>query len=371
MENQTFPQNGFSIIEFLLKYQKIIGIIALLAIVTSAIFSSPFFIKPKYQSTVVFFPARSASISNELLNTDGGSKSTYLEFGEEDAADQLVQILQSEEIREKIIQKFHLLEHYEIDSTAPLKNYYLNTEYEKNISFRRTEYLSVEIKVLDTDPKIAAEIANEIARLLDETKSTIIHHNAKEALKIVESQYFAKKILVDSIKNQLTNLRKLGIYDYETQVDHLTGEQVRNATELSSNQSRLQVLLENGISKNDTSVINTKARIKGSESALKTITETMTKLENFGSDFNLLNSQFVFESEELSRLAQRYSKALVDAQAALNVKFIVNDAKAAEKKTYPVRWLIVLISTVGSLVFTIMALVIWENILRYRKQKTA
>jgi hypothetical protein len=47
----------------------------------------------------------------------------------------------------------------------------------------------------------------------------------------------------------------------------------------------------------------------------------------------------------------------------------VNNAKAAEKKTYPVRWLIVLISTVGSLLFALMLLVIWENILRFRDQK--
>jgi len=370
MEQPPFAQNGFSIITFLLKYRKTLLIVAGLAIISSAIFSSPLFIKPKFKSTVVFFPARSASISNELLNTDG-SNSSFLEFGEEDAADQLVQILQSEEIREAIIKKFNLMSHYEIDTQSSLKNFYLNTEYEKNISFRRTEYMSVEIKVLDIDPIMAANIANEIARLLDETKTNIIHKNAREALKIVESQYQSKRVLVDSLKAELTKLRKLGIYDYETQADHLTGEEVKNSTELSSNESRLKVLLENGISNSDTSVINTKARIKGAESALKALDETLEKLQTYGSDFNLLSSRLTFESEELSRLSTRYSKALVDANEALNVKFVVNSAKPAEKKTYPVRWLIVVISTVGSLVFALMLLIIWENILRFREQKTA
>ena len=368
MEQPSFAQNGFSIITFLLKYRKTLIIVSGLAILSSAIFSSPFFIKPKFKSTVVFFPARSASISNELLNTDG-SNSSFLEFGEEDAADQLVQILQSEEIREVIIKKFNLMKHYDIDTQSALKNYYLNLEYEKNISFRRTEYMSVEIKVLDIDPQMAANIANEIAHLLDETKTNIIHKNAREALKIVEAQYQSKRVLVDSLKAELTKLRKLGIYDYETQADHLTEEEVRNSTELSSNQSRLKVLLENGVANSDTSVINTKARIKGAESALKTLDETLEKLQTYGSDFNLLSSRLKFESEELSRLSTRYSKAVVDANEALNVKFVVNNAKAAEKKTYPVRWLIVVISTVGSLVFALMMLVIWENILRFREQK--
>ena len=37
-----------------------------------------------------------------------------MDFGEEEQAEQLVQILQSSRIRDKVVSKFNLLDHYEI-----------------------------------------------------------------------------------------------------------------------------------------------------------------------------------------------------------------------------------------------------------------
>jgi hypothetical protein len=43
---------------------------------------------------------------------------------------------------------------------------------------------------------------------------------------------------------------------------------------------------------------------------------------------------------------------------------VVNVAKAAEKKSYPVRWLIVLVSTLSVFLLSIVVMLILENVRR-------
>ena len=85
-----------------------------------------------------------------------------MDFGEEEQAEQLVQILQSSRIKDRIVKKYHLLADYEISENDPNKNYKLNKAYYGNFSFNRTRFGSIQIDVLDKDPKKAADMANDI-----------------------------------------------------------------------------------------------------------------------------------------------------------------------------------------------------------------
>ena len=61
---------------------------------------------------------------------------------------------------ERIIEAFDLYKHYDVDS---MKNQYHRTTvtkmFDENVSVKKTEYESVQITVLDTDPKVASAIA--------------------------------------------------------------------------------------------------------------------------------------------------------------------------------------------------------------------
>jgi len=115
------------------------------------------------------FPASNASISRDLLSQNYSGRQNVHGFGEEEQAEQLLQILNSEPIRARIIQKYNLMEHYEIkpDEKYPLTRLY--EEYKSNINFRLTEYMSVEVSVMDRDPEYAANIANDISNLVEKT----------------------------------------------------------------------------------------------------------------------------------------------------------------------------------------------------------
>jgi len=75
------------------------------------------------------------------------------------------------------------------------------------------------------------------------------------------------------------------------------------------------------------------------------------------------------KTDQLTTLQRKYKEAKVDAEENLPQKFIVNDAYKAEKKSYPVRWLVVLVSVFSSLFLAIIIIIIMEKISAYNSHK--
>jgi uncharacterized protein involved in exopolysaccharide biosynthesis len=346
---------------YLMRWRKLLIVTGLTAALASVLFSGPTFIKPLYKSTVILYPATTNSISKALLSENAYDRSDPLAFGEEEEAEQLLQLLNSDLIRNRIIEKYKLMEHYEIKADDPFRQTKLYKRYEGNIKFRRTEYMSVEISVLDTDPETAAKIANDIAALLDETKNLIQLAQARKALEIVENQYNKKEAYIRSLNDSLNLLRSLGIFDYDMQIDHTTDLFVQAMAGVSDARAKAEVYKEMKMPATDTAVLNNLARLKGYEASGKRLQEQLNLLGQYGGAHNSLKEQLEKENEELVKLRQKRDQTRVDVDEVLPVKFIVNDAAPAEKKTYPLRSLIVLISTVSSLLLCLLLIVLAEQ----------
>lgn len=214
---EDFDSSNFII--FLLQWRKPLLYITLIALIASIVFSSPLFITPKFRSTVIMFPTSSNSISKALLSETAGEKQDILQFGEDEQTEQMLQILNSNKIRERIIEKYNLMEHYKINSNSKYKNTKLYSIYDENVDFRRTEYMAVKITVNDENPVVAANIANDIAELMDSTKNVMQKERALKAFVIVEAEYLKLKAEVQEMEDSLTVLREFGIHDYETQAE--------------------------------------------------------------------------------------------------------------------------------------------------------
>src|SRR4051794_6326011 len=98
MDNNTFF-NSIDLLRLLNKWKKHLLIVGAISLVGSIIFSSPLFIKPKFKSFALIYP------------------SNLIAYSTESATEQMLQLTQSYDIRDKIIQTFHLLDHYGIDTT--------------------------------------------------------------------------------------------------------------------------------------------------------------------------------------------------------------------------------------------------------------
>ena len=211
--------NSINVLYFIYKWRKPLIIIAIAAFIISSIVALS--IQEKYKSTVILFPATTNSISKALLAENVVKDQDVLQFGEEEEAEQMLQILNSDEIRTKICEKYHLLEHYGIDTSDKFKRTKLYDEFQSNITFKRTEYMSVKIEVMDRNPDTASIIANDIAALHDSTKIRMQHERASQALKIVAKEYAEKENDVKAMLDSIKVINGLGIYDFESQSDLL------------------------------------------------------------------------------------------------------------------------------------------------------
>lgn len=335
--NELHEFDSSKLFEFLFRYGKFLLVVTFLAAVFAIFFSSPWFIKPKYKSTVIMYPASTSSISRELLSESPSKETSILSFGEDAETEQMLQLLTSSRIRDRVIQNFDLMNHYDIKPTDKFCWTKLYDEYKENISFTRTEYMAVKISVYDTDPQLAADIANDISMLLDSVKNTISKERALKAYAIVKKEYNQFEAYINSMEDSLKVLRELGVHDYESQAEMFNQEL---AKEIAANNTI----------------------------GVKHLQKKLDVLAKYGGAYVGLSQQLEFEREKFSLLRRKYKEAEVDAFENLPYKFVVDKAYKAEKKAYPIRWLIVVISMMSSLIVAIFILIIVDNFSRVGKK---
>lgn len=316
--------------QLLVEYRKSVLIILALAALMAIVFSSSWFITPLYKSTVILYPTSSNSISKVLISTTYQSEKDILEFGESEQTEQMLQVLNSNRIRDKVVERFHLMDHYGIKKTSKYPLTKLNKLYDNRIRFRRTEYNAVRITVLDSDPALAARMANDIAELYDSTMNAMQKEVAVKAFRLVEDEY---KNLCDEmarLEDSLNTLRRLGVFDYESQVEMLSQ----------------QLAVELG---------------KGNQQGVKNIQEHLDILAQYGGAYYAISEKLDHDRLQLSLVKTKYEEAKVDATEDVPHKFVVTSAFQAEHKTYPVRWIIVVVTVLATFLLILILLGLFDR----------
>ena len=311
---------SYDLISFLWKNKMPLIIIGLISLLSSSIIS--FMIEEKFESTAALYPTKTSSVS---ISRNVSEDQSISKFGEDEEAEQMLQILESSSVRIKVTEKFNLLEHYDIDLNSKFKNTKLKEEYLENINFKRNNNGAVLITVLDKNPDTAALIANEITSLFDNIKNDMIHERARE-------DFIIKKNKLKKITSQIQDLK-----------DTL---------------SKLSLL---GVVSNDSYRALTEGFVNAKDSKIKkSFKEKMDMTEKYGSVLMSLQIKFQLFSERHHTLEISYEQALTNVNSNISHKFIVEKAYPSEKKAYPIRWLIVIMSTFSSILFAI-AVILTNN----------
>lgn len=335
-EKAEYNFNSFNLILFIRDKFKLLAIITAIGAIASIVVSLS--IEEKYRSSVILFPAASNSISKVLLSDLPYGAKDIMEFGAEDEAEQLLQILHSDDIKQHIVKKFDLMAHYNISPDDKYPYSELDKTYRSNINFDRTEFMSIQISVLDKDPQMAADIANEIAVWVDTAYNKIQKQRAQEAFEVVKAEYFELKEQMNELEDSLKQIRQKGVIDYESQAT-------------AYNEAYAKALAESNIS------------------GAKVLAAKMDTLAEYGGIYVSLSNFLEYQTQQLSVLKAKYEEAKVDATKNIPHKFVVNKAQKQERKAYPVRWLIVVVSTIATAVFALLALIVIENIAKVLETK--
>lgn len=321
MENQKDAFTANDILDFLWKYKVIFISLGVAAAIVSSIVS--LMMEERFKSTVVLYPTMSNSIvySDQLTNEQDPTA-----FGEKEATEKMLQILESAYIRERVVSKFDLINHYEIDTTSDLKLYYLNESYNDMISFERNSKGAVLINVFDRSPDTAMFIAAYIAELYDSARNAIIHEKALidyEIKKAKLEKLFAER---QAVKDTMAKLTQLGVVTMDGYVALVT--QLINAETPEEEE-------------------NTKFKLK------------MTEL--YGSELKSYEITLDFLENRIATMSSVYEQAETNAFESISHKFTIEPASLPVRKAYPVRWLIVVVSTFSTIFLAIVLLLFWEK----------
>ena len=316
--NKVYDFNTVYVLKFILRYKFTFLIVAILAFGCSVIFTMPFFVTPKYQSEVIFYPAENTSVSSAVLEDAFEKDRDAQEIGAEDKAEQALQILNSNLLMGRVIERFELMKNYDIDLSD--KNPYtkLGLAINSNISFGRTEFASVFIRVRDKNPVMAAAIANGISEIYDSVKIEIQRQTSRKAFEIIQKEYENKTREVSILENKMDSLSGGSSISLQTLNDMSAKTKNQSASQLIGNQRS-------------------------------------SKGSNIGTLLSLTES-IRLQVEQRENLRRKYEKAKADITEFIPQKFEISRAEPAETKVFPVRWVIAVVITVLSVLMSVLVL---------------
>ena len=187
--------NSEASLRFFRRWWKLLVGVFVVGAIVSAI--AAWMIKPLYKSSAVIFPTNSNRLSKAIM--DYHYSLDFMDYGIERDCEYAIQILSSKRMEQAVCEHFNLMEHYGIGADRPHRMYELDMQYKSNISVKRTEFLGVEIGVLDQDPQWAADIANYMATMYDTLCREIHHDRAVSAAEVMDGVCAEMEREIDSL----------------------------------------------------------------------------------------------------------------------------------------------------------------------------
>jgi hypothetical protein len=245
--------------------------------------------------------------------------------------------MNSNDIKLRMFDAFDLGSVYHIQKDDPHYLSYMFDIYNKYVNTSKTEYETVEISVMDYEPERAKVMCDSIIHFYNQKVGAM--HKAKnlEMVQITRNLLNKKITEYDSLKLKLNEIREeSGIFNFDEQSPEITRGYMTtlNTGKASSNDGKKIEKLYNNFA------------FKGSE---------IQWLEN-------QNYRAVSEIDSISNLHEVY---LVEYEKDITYSHVVEHPIVADKKSYPVRWLIVAFSAFSAVFLALLVFLVLD----YRKEE--
>jgi len=305
-----------NLLEIIWKWKKHLIVVGISAIILSAFFSSSIFIQPKFKSTARIYP------SNNIYK-----------FSEESQSEQLLEMISALDIKLRVMDAFNLSDEYKISKQEPQYITTMLAEFNDNVKFKKTEFETIEIQVLDSDPQRASTMCDSIISYLNQKVRALHRIKYEEVVQISRRDYSIVCHEIDSVEAKLNFLRKeYQIVDYSTQAKEITKGMVKVLADQKSNSS-----------------------------GGKQLEKWMNNFIDKGGEYLLLDQEQKLLVYQKGDLKKKLDEAVSNATKKIIYGLRIDNPVPADKKSYPTRSLIVLISTLAALFVALLAILLLEN----------
>jgi uncharacterized protein involved in exopolysaccharide biosynthesis len=330
--NNTNEFNSFSLINYIWQWRKLFLIVCFVAGVLAIVFTHRTIIRPQFTATTIIYAPRTNSVSKTLTNeTNINERLDIKAYAIEEETEQMMQILNSRELKDVLIERYDLINYYGIKTNRKAWKAKLYETLENFMKIKRTQYGAISISVTDWDPERAAIMANDIASELDTIKNRIERERALGACRALEIQINEAEVECKKIIDSLNVLAKNGVFYYDYQVE--------------------RVMQQYAI-----------AIAQGNTAGVQRLQKELEKMEKWGNTANTLRREQLFISDHIGLIRVKLLDAQMDAYGTVPVKFVVQNAVAPDKKSYPKKIIIGLLSVFSTFIVTLMILLFIDKI---------
>lgn len=322
--------NSFSLVQFMWQKRKTLILVCLVVAVVSLIAS--FLVTPKFKSTAIVYAPRTNSVAKILLNEESYNERLDMKaYADDEETEQMMEILNSREIKDILIDKFDLYNHYGLGEGVSYRQTKMYKYLKGNIEVKRTQYGAIAVSVIDKDPQVAADMANEILVLLDSVKNRIDHERTIAAYNLLKRQLEIVDAEVQRIDDSVQVLMQNGVFDFKSQSERVMQQYAT-------------------------------AVAQGNTAGMKRLEDELKKMATWGPRSLTLYEEQAYFREYQSIVKIKMMNAIVDMDTEIPVKFVIERAIPADKKTYPKKSLIVLLSTVSAFILAVLVLLTIDKI---------
>ncbi len=333
MENEVKPkETKFSdYIYILFKWKKFIIINLFIVILISTLIA--FLIPNQYKATATIMIPPSDQMGLGGLTSLLGGKSSIASTGSRlfgmtnTSEDLLLGIINSRTALTNIINKFNLMEYYEIHDHNFDK---VIKAFRSDISADPNEYGMINFSIINKDPKVSAEIANYLVTLVDSMNIELNIQRAKNSRSFIEKRYIQNVSDLKKAEDSLyTFQKKYGIVAVPEQLE----VSVKAAAEIEALLMKKEMegfFVLQGYGENSPQYQGVQAEIN----LLKKKVQELKNSPNLSASSNIL-----FAFKDMPNIAMQYLRAYREVEIQQSILEIVmpmyEQAKVEEQKSIP------------------------------------
>lgn len=194
--NKKFPQT--LLVTVLINNRKKIVFISILC--STIAVGITFFIPKKYYAEGIVYPTNSNSIKEVVNNSV---------FGHEYQTDRLIQLFESQQMKQNLLKKFNLIDYYGLDTNRKDWRFNLNKRYANDISFRRSKYMAVKVSVNSSSPTMSANMVNCMLSYIDTIRKDILFGNIYALKDNLTSKVTTRQQVVDSLLGLISGEKRI------------------------------------------------------------------------------------------------------------------------------------------------------------------
>lgn len=342
-------------------YKKSGWILFLSLFVSASVTGISFLIPNQYKVTANLLPNEMRSISGlDLLSSGDGLSgiASSLLSGRSEESDQFIIFLESYTVNKAIIDEFNLIQRYDnVDSKTPIKH--TLEELSKRTSFRPLPEGNFVIEVWDENPDTAVYMANAYISHLNRLNTEVSMKEATLYREFIETRYLQSETDLLSYQTQLRDFQqKYGVLELTAQIE----ANLTLIAELTAEKFQAELQKQyfgETVQENSPVLRNAEVQARLADDLINEITtntDTSDFLLNYadvpqiGFEYFELMKRIEIETAIQQFIVPLYEQAKLEEAKSLPVVSVLDEPVAPERKSYPKRSLIAILSFISAII---------------------